>query len=710
MKFFKGIITLSLTFAAIFAIGTTVFADEFKVSNTNEIVAASAKAKPGDTLIMKNGTWENVQILFQGKGTEQKPITLKAESPGKVIIKGESSLKIAGSYLVVDGLVFKDVYANKKIGLIDFSNGSAIFSDHCRLTNTVMEDCNPINEETDYKWVSLYGKYNRVDHCYFRNKTNIGTLLVVWREDDSANYHLIDNNYFGYTARHSVNGGETIRVGDSTQSLSYSNTTVENNYFEHCNGDIEVISSKSCGNIYRNNTFFENEGSLSLRHGNECIVEGNYFIQNHIPNSVGVRVMGENHKIYNNYFYGMGPTDGTMRGALNLINGIQNTPINGYYQVKNVQVMNNLFVDNEKSIMLGGGKSSVNTLVPLDCRIENNVVLSRYAPLISEVDKPINLTYKNNTMYGSVLGIDPIAGITLADPQLVLGADGIFKPLKEGLAICGPKASKPLTENDVGPSTKKLDRVDSVIINLNGNRMPMGAFLMSSDKNLMVPLRSISAAMGYKIKWVELTKSVVLMKPDAIITVKLGSKTVDVNGKMIILDTLAQMMGDRIMVSVQFINDLLSKKAYYDEKSKFVIIEADMSLISDADADAKIAELMKLEAQKTQSEGSFEVISVIASSDDGNVPSNTLDKDLSTRWAASGIGEWIEFDLGKLQKIGYLGIVFNKGNERKCAFQVMVSKDKQEWTKVYNGESNGKTNEEEIFKLEPQEGRYVKLV
>jgi hypothetical protein len=49
---------------------------------------------------------------------------------------------------------------------------------------------------------------------------------------------------------------------------------------------------------------------------------------------------------------------------------------------------------------------------------------------------------------------------------------------------------------------------------------------------------------------------------------------------------------------------------------------------------------------------------VSASSDDGHIPMNTLDNDLTTRWSAEGQSEWIEFDLGAVKFIGKLAIAF----------------------------------------------------
>src|SRR5262249_44371484 len=52
------------------------------------------------------------------------------------------------------------------------------------------------------------------------------------------------------------------------------------------------------------------------------------------------------------------------------------------------------------------------------------------------------------------------------------------------------------------------------------------------------------------------------------------------------------------------------------------------------------------------------VLSVTASSNDGDVPANTLDGSLSTRWSADGLGQWICYALGSSQKIDSINIAW----------------------------------------------------
>src|SRR3954447_2860415 len=74
------------------------------------------------------------------------------------------------------------------------------------------------------------------------------------------------------------------------------------------------------------------------------------------------------------------------------------------------------------------------------------------------------------------------------------------------------------------------------------------------------------------------------------------------------------------------------------------------------------------------------VVGVVASADDGNVPANTLDNDLSTRWSAEGDGVWIRYDLGSAKTIGSVSIAWHKGDTRKDTFDVQLSDDGSSWT------------------------------
>ena len=393
----------------------------YRVQNPAEITSAMTTAQPGDTLLMVRGVWNNTAIVFKGSGQEGRPIVLAAETPGAVVLNGTSTLRISGSWLVVDGLRFVGGYSPSG-AVIEFRSGAPAY--HSRLTNTSIVDYNPASRSNDYKWVSLYGTHNRVDHCYFAGKNHMGTTLVVWFPTH-PHYHLIDLNWFGYRPPLGENGGETIRIGTSDWSMENSRTTVEYNYFEHCNGEIEIISNKSCENVYRYNTFVECEGALTLRHGNRCMVEGNFFLGNRNSEAGGVRVIGEEHTIFNNYFSGLWGS--SMKSALPIMNGVPDSPLDRYFQVKKAVVAFNTFVDCRYPFILGSGSDSERTLPPQDCIIANNVVQGG-TRLVTQEDASVNLLWEGNIMHGSSLGIPQPDGILLADPRLFQATDGLWRP------------------------------------------------------------------------------------------------------------------------------------------------------------------------------------------------------------------------------------------------------------------------------------------
>jgi poly(beta-D-mannuronate) lyase len=443
-------------------------------------------ARPGDTLTMTNGVWSNASIAFAGYGLPNAPIVLRAETYGGVVIKGASNLRISGKHLVVDGLLFKNGYSPSG-AVVEFQGTNGV-SDSCRLTNSSIIDFNPADSLKDYKWISLYGTRNRVDHSYLRGKKHMGTTLVVWLSD-KPNYHLIDHNYFASRPElYGLNGGETIRVGTSDWSMYDSFTTVEYNLFEECNGEIEIISNKSCENIYRYNTFVSCQGTLTLRHGNRCTVEGNFFFGNKSPNSGGIRIIGEDHKVFNNYIHGT--AGNSMKSALTIMDGVDSSKLNEYFQVKRAVVAFNTFVDNRTTFNIGA-KGTGCTLPPLDCVIANNVVYTTQSPIVTYSDTPLNMTWQGNIFYGASLGITQPSGIAISDPKLSLAADGLLRPgttspIIDGAigsfpyittdmdgqtrvppydagadeVVTGPVSIKPLTPSDVGPPPQMINAVE----------------------------------------------------------------------------------------------------------------------------------------------------------------------------------------------------------------------------------------------------------
>ncbi|MGB5361801.1 MAG: chondroitinase-B domain-containing protein, partial [Aureibaculum sp.] len=233
------------------------------VNNEAELQNAITNAKPGDNIVLANGVWKDVKIEFIAEGTEKDPITIKAETEGEVFIEGVSNLTFGGEYLVVSGLHFRNGYSPSE-NVIAFRIDEDNVANNCRVTNCVITDFNKLQRDDDDMWVQFYGRHNQLDHCYIAGKTNGGpTVRVDLKGVQSIkNYHKIINNHFGPRPRKGGARGETIQLGSSFTSMSPSNTTIANNLFEECNGEVEIISSKTNFNEIKNNVFYKSEGSV----------------------------------------------------------------------------------------------------------------------------------------------------------------------------------------------------------------------------------------------------------------------------------------------------------------------------------------------------------------------------------------------------------------------------------------------------------------
>src|SRR5204862_27005 len=64
------------------------------------------------------------------------------------------------------------------------------------------------------------------------------------------------------------------------------------------------------------------------------------------------------------------------------------------------------------------------------------------------------------------------------------------------------------------------------------------------------------------------------------------------------------------------------------------------------------------------------VSAVVAGSQDRNIPENTLDNNLATRWSASGDGQWIRYDLGAVVAVGPVTIAWYQGTAWASAFEI----------------------------------------
>ncbi len=416
--------TLTIAYCSLLCLSMTSQAAEKAVSDPAQLPAAS----PGDVLVLPEGEFADVALLLKGKGSEKAPITLRAAVPGKTVFTGKSTLRIAGEHLVVEGLHFRDPDPSVS-DLIVFREDAKASSSHCRLTRCAITSTQKEAKGKESRWMGLYGRSNRVDHCRLEGKTGKGTTVVVWLGGDQAGEHRIDHNDFGPREKLGKNGGETIRIGDSKTSMLRGGCLVEANVFYRCNGEAECISNKSCENVYRGNTFLEVGGTLTLRHGNGCVVEGNVFLGNQVSGTGGIRIIGEDHTVRGNYLENLRGDDA--RSALCLMMGIPNSPLNRYFQVKRAQVTGNWVVNCEHPVLIGLADDDHASLAPVDCMFQGNQFRCPGRDIVEARCGLEGIRWQENVYEGKSAGISTTPGLEAGKPTI--------------------QAQKGLTRAEVGP-------------------------------------------------------------------------------------------------------------------------------------------------------------------------------------------------------------------------------------------------------------------
>ena len=439
---------IGLLFVFMFSAGCQ--AKQIMISTQDEFAQAVKSAGPGDELVLKNGVWANFEMEFIGKGTERQPIILRAETKGQVILAGQSNLRLSGEHLLVTGLVFKDGYTPTN-AVIEYRTDKDSVANHSRVTEVVIDNFNNPERYEDDKWVLLYGRNNRFDHNHLVGKRNKGVTLAVRLNTESSqnNHHRIDHNYFGPRPILGGNGGETLRIGTSHYSLTDSFTVVEKNYFDRCDGELEIISNKSGKNIIRDNVFYESRGTLTLRHGNDNVISGNVFFGNGKHHTGGIRVINKRQTVTNNYLEGL--TGYRLGGGFVIMNGVPNSPINRYHQVEDSVVRNNSMI-NVSHIQFAAGSDEERSAVPIRSEFTNNLIFSDgEKDVFSVFDDISGITFKGNVSTPfATQSID--SGVEYTKFELVRNSKGLLMPVAGTVAVGVDAGLTPISKDEVGVS------------------------------------------------------------------------------------------------------------------------------------------------------------------------------------------------------------------------------------------------------------------
>jgi poly(beta-D-mannuronate) lyase len=469
-------------------------------SEIQQFFTAVRNAQPGDLITLANGEYNvrDVPGFRERIGTVENPIIVRAQEPGKVILKGSSGYKFEGcTYFTWYGFHHAHKSAEGESSNILFKDGNNNRFARCEVN---LED----NDNNKKHWLRISNsKAIRVDHCHFHHKKSEGQFCNIFLPEDSEpgkgpifEYNYFEHQDFGEHLPPSKSygdaGGEAIQMGHSDHARRLYRAIVRYNYFEECNGDGEIVSNKSCGNLYYNNTFTDCNGSLTLRHGHPTAVLANYF------KNCGLRVLGAGNLIANNHFSENSREDN--RRPLIIHNGKED---GGYERVVNNHIILNTFANGsgraDKIVVWGSGNGSKE---PRNSEFRGNIITGEHGLLFELNNNHSSNTIKDNIAWatGDATYDDNFSTqmATRVDPVLTRdGDDGIFR-LQD---------SSPARKKLSGTPFSSLTTVDIFDVTRSGNTD--GGCCQFSTESTTRPKKRITAddvGVGAPTPWVDSPK------------------------------------------------------------------------------------------------------------------------------------------------------------------------------------------------------------
>ncbi|WP_157558249.1 polysaccharide lyase 6 family protein [Niabella aurantiaca] len=384
-----------------------LFANTITVTSLEALQRAIDAAKPGMEILVADGVYTaEADIVIRCAGTRARPIVIAAQHPTAVTITGKGGFNLASpaAYVVIRGFKFTHAASRARSGA-----GTAF----CRWTHNIFET--PGKGE----YLTIAGDDHEIDYNTFQNKTEMGRILAIRGSGKqiAQRLHIHHNYFYNYPDQGGANGAETLQFGLSGFSLSTSNSMVEYNLFEKCHGENELISVKASGVTLRYNTIRDCPAQFTLRHGNRCVVYGNYFF-----NTPGLRIFGDDHHIFSNYFENCSIAVTIGNGGAEVADG---APLTEHDRPDRVLIAFNTLINNRQNFVQQSRKGGIGATY---ITVADNVVVG--GEKVASISGPLaNAVWENNVIHkvGSA-GDLPGGGFRSEDPRLVKDAAGIYRP------------------------------------------------------------------------------------------------------------------------------------------------------------------------------------------------------------------------------------------------------------------------------------------
>lgn len=370
----------------------------YHVDSLAALQARINSAAPGDVIVVKDGIYTTTApIAIDRKGTAGKPIRIAARTRGQVEIAGSDGFDLlaGAAYIEIDG--FRFTHAS---GTTNIRPGAT----QVRFTRNIFE------QSGDGAYLTVAGDDAEVDRNELRNKRTVGNMIDVRGAGSQIAQRVrIHHNYFhDFTSPGpGTNGAETIRLGLSGLSMSKGFGVIEHNLFVRCTGENEMLSIKSGANIIRDNTLLDSPGAqLTLRHGNDNIVRGNY-----LRGTDGIRIFGDRNRVDGNYLE-------ANTGAIQIGNGgaevADGAPLTSHDRPDDTYITSNVLVNNRRNIFMTArdkGLGATRTTIAHNIIQGGGPAAHVEGPLLDPI-------WRDNTVWETPAGMMPEEGYTKKRPTL----------------------------------------------------------------------------------------------------------------------------------------------------------------------------------------------------------------------------------------------------------------------------------------------------
>jgi poly(beta-D-mannuronate) lyase len=392
----------------ILAIPALLQAENIVVASLTGLQVAIGNAKPGDVIQLKNGIYTTTEdIVINRSGTKAQPITISAQQPDSVEITGSGGFHLVSpaAYIVITGFKFTHAASKARMG-----SGTSF----CHWTRNIFETPGT----GDY--LQIAGSDHEVSYNTFQNKDSLGKFIAVKGTGSQIAERLwIHHNHFKKQKNMGGrNGAEALQFGLSGFSLSSSNSIVEFNLFQDCDGENELISVKASRVIVRFNTIRNCPAQFTLRHGNFNQVYGNYF-----QNTPGLRIFGDDHVIHTNEFQNCSIGINIGNGGAEVADG---APLTSHDRPDRVLIVFNQLSDCKANIIQTARDKGLGST---NITIANNYIQGG-GPAASIVGPRVNHVWQDNVIFNTNgPGDIPAGGYRNVDFSKVKNPAGKYREL-----------------------------------------------------------------------------------------------------------------------------------------------------------------------------------------------------------------------------------------------------------------------------------------